>query len=214
MTDRAEIERLLNMTGRTLEGLPEQYSAGMAKVTCERVGRTVKEIGNMLLHQSDVIELLVCALRDSLDKQKEQSERIDVLREMIESTNLINGRTPEEIKKGLRRCEAVCLEDCPYYRTGIKCSECTTHLSKDALAYIQHLEATQPKWISVKERLPKYVEVALVYAYRYSGGIAEPEGRIYIAMFIPSNRSWMELPDGFAVTHWMPLPEPPEEASP
>lgn len=56
-------------------------------------------------------------------------------------TDMINGRTPEEIKKGLRRCEAVCLEDCPYYRTGIKCSECTTHLSKDALAYIQHLEA-------------------------------------------------------------------------
>ena len=84
MTDRAEIERLLNQTVRTLEELPPQYSAGMVKAACERVGRTVNEIGNMLLHQSDVIELLVSALRDSLDTQKEQSERIDVLREMIE----------------------------------------------------------------------------------------------------------------------------------
>lgn len=77
MTDRAEIERLLNKTGRTLEGLPKQYSAGMVKAACERVGRTVKEIGNMLLHQSAVIELLVGALRDALDKpmQKPLTER-------------------------------------------------------------------------------------------------------------------------------------------
>ena len=68
MTDRAEIERLLNRTGRTLEGLPKEYSAGMVKAACERVGRTVKEIGNMLLHQSAVIELLVGALRDALAK--------------------------------------------------------------------------------------------------------------------------------------------------
>lgn len=122
-------------------------------------------------------------------------------------TELINGRTPEEIKRNLSylvRCEN-CPQNheygCDYDK---QTEECRTVI--DALALIEHLEATQPKWISVKERLPKYVEVALVYAYRYSGGIAEPEGRIYIAMFIPSNRSWMELPDGFAVTHWMPLP--------
>ena len=131
--------------------------------------------------------------------------------------DLINGRTPEEIKMALELCNVptkrknVC-ESCPY--TG----ECTPENRPDqpgwdALLYIQRLESERdaalakvPKWISVKERLPKYVEVALVCAYRYSGGIAEPEGRIYIAMFIPSNRSWMELPDGFAVTHWMPLP--------
>ncbi len=45
MTSKAEIERLLNQTGRTLEGLPEEH--GM----------------------SDVIELLVDALKDALDKQ-------------------------------------------------------------------------------------------------------------------------------------------------
>ena len=46
MTDRAEIERLLHMTGRTLEELP----------------------AHMILHQSAVIELLVGALRDALAK--------------------------------------------------------------------------------------------------------------------------------------------------
>lgn len=83
MTDRAEIERLLNQTGRTLEGLPNSYS--MQEVDCR-----FKDIagswrfGDLVLHQSDVIELLVGALRDALDKQKEQSDRIDVLREMME----------------------------------------------------------------------------------------------------------------------------------
>lgn len=77
MTDHAEIERLLNQTGRTLEGLPTQddywYSDGY-------VDRN-KEIGMMMyrsgfifnepyiMHQSDVIELLVGALRDALDKK-------------------------------------------------------------------------------------------------------------------------------------------------
>jgi hypothetical protein len=90
MTDRAEIERLLNQTGRTLKGLPEQYDdyAVMKRIKevtglyrCE--GNTALLASNSL-HQSDVIELLVGALRDALDKQREQSERIDVLREMLE----------------------------------------------------------------------------------------------------------------------------------
>ena len=67
MTDRAEIERLLQMTGRTLEGLPSSY-------TMQEIERRFSGIvggwtfGDCLLHQSDVIELLVAALRDALDK--------------------------------------------------------------------------------------------------------------------------------------------------
>ena len=83
MTDRAEIERLLNMTGRTLEGLPDTYDPEFVARSLKG-GRCGWTIGGLICHQSDVIELLVSALRDSLDKQKEQSERIDVLREMIE----------------------------------------------------------------------------------------------------------------------------------
>ena len=129
-------------------------------------------------------------------------------------TDLINGRTPEEIKRwvdGRATCNTCPKEHEVGCEDGERTEDC--QMTIDTIAYIERLESERdaalakvPKWISVKERLPKYVEVALVCAYRYSGGIAEPEGRIYIAMFIPSNRSWMELPDGFAVTHWMSLP--------
>ena len=78
MTDRAKIERLLNMTGRTLEGLPEDY--GDEKLKAWRSFRDGKfghvksfEMANQILHQSDVIELLVGALRDALEKPRVMS---------------------------------------------------------------------------------------------------------------------------------------------
>ena len=52
-------------------------------------------------------------------------------------TTTINGRTPEEIKKGLECCASVnapC-ESCPF-RTGIG-AKCIRHMSECALAYIQ-----------------------------------------------------------------------------
>lgn len=77
MTNRAEIERLLNQTGRTLEGLPTQDDYWYSDDYVDRN----KEIGMMMyrsgfiryepyiMHQSDAIELLVGALRDALDKK-------------------------------------------------------------------------------------------------------------------------------------------------
>ena len=68
MTDRAEIERLLNQTGRTLEELPESYPSYRCRDAVLCAGITTRMAGNMICHQSDVIELLVGALRDALDK--------------------------------------------------------------------------------------------------------------------------------------------------
>lgn len=70
---------------------------------------------------------------------------------------LINGRTPEEIKRELRwavfTCGSINCEDCEYYES--ICSHTTDErLAPDALALIEHLEAKIPKWISVEERLP------------------------------------------------------------
>ena len=74
MTDRAEIERLLNQTGRTLEGLPTQddywYSDDYVDRN-EEIGMMMYRSGfkrnePYIMHQSDVIELLVGALRDAL----------------------------------------------------------------------------------------------------------------------------------------------------
>lgn len=67
MTDRAEIERLLNQTGRTLDGLPEFYPEEQAQALYIEVAERRELWENILLHQSDVIELLVGALRDALD---------------------------------------------------------------------------------------------------------------------------------------------------
>lgn len=67
MTDRAEIERLLNQTGRTLEGLPDTYDPEFVARSLKG-GRCGWTIGGLICHQSDVIELLVGALRDALDK--------------------------------------------------------------------------------------------------------------------------------------------------
>lgn len=68
MTDRAEIERLLNQTGRTLEELPNKYSDGemMAAIIFASNGKRTQP--ETICHQSDVIELLVGALRDALEK--------------------------------------------------------------------------------------------------------------------------------------------------
>lgn len=65
MTDRTEIERLLNATGRTLEGLPERHCAEERFEAASRKG----EWCEIVCHQSDVIELLIGALRDALAKQ-------------------------------------------------------------------------------------------------------------------------------------------------
>lgn len=64
MTSREEIERLLNQTGRTLEGLPERYDI----VRWNRAANMPGAPLDIICHQSDVIELLVGALRDALDK--------------------------------------------------------------------------------------------------------------------------------------------------
>lgn len=67
MTERAEIERLLKKTGRTLEGLPKDYHIEIVSdVSDDFPGWYAKS--KHILHQSDVIELLVAALRDALEK--------------------------------------------------------------------------------------------------------------------------------------------------
>lgn len=125
-------------------------------------------------------------------------------------------KTPDEIKKGLEICSSRgdCAK-CPYPE-----GECFSDLvEKDAHGYIlqlenhigeltekvTQLEAAQPKWISVEERLPDEPGEVLACVY----------GRICIAWY--SNRCF-ETPSGMvfyacenAVTHWMPLPEPPKE---
>lgn len=133
-------------------------------------------------------------------------------------TNLINGRTVEIIKIGLinllNNCGDIrgestrCLQElCPYY--GDDC--CEESILSGVLALIEHLEAQQPTWISVKERLPEMYEDG-------SADIVLVTDGQFIHMAAYSNEKWyfaecgeMKEPMFYKVTHWMPLPEPPEE---
>ena len=114
---------------------------------------------------------------------------------------LINGRTPEEIKTALELCSMPtnrknACESCPYH------GECMPEGKPDqpgwdALLYIQHLEAER--------------DAALA---KVSKGISGKDGDskidvcIYCKMRDPE---WIGCGNLCKVTHWMPLPEPPEE---
>ena len=69
-------------------------------------------------------------------------------------------------------------------------------------------------WISVKDRLPDDEEAVLIYwGFDFGKGL-EGEEYYAIAQYICSEPKpyWSEHDkDTMVVTHWMPLPEPPEE---
>ena len=80
-------------------------------------------------------------------------------------------------------------------------------LERDALAYIQQLEAQQPRWISVGERLPE--DDGYFLCYRNDGS---PE---VVCMYYGDGDFLTPEPElnniSHVITHWMPLPLPPEE---
>ena len=122
--------------------------------------------------------------------------------------NKINGRTPEEIKRGLECCinwGAGCAE-CPY--DNLPPDECVVAMKYDNLEYIQQLEATRPKWISVDERLPGY-GAGLYFI------VCLDDGKVTEGRFEQSNGRWYQSTGEelweIDVTHWMHFPEPPQE---
>ena len=131
-------------------------------------------------------------------------------------------KTPDEIKKALECCSeiSVCSE-CPYYNKLKFGGECVEIKSTDTLAYIQQLEnhigeltekvaqleAAQPKWISVNERMPEDCIDVLVFTrsgYTSSISIAHALKGRWFSKGIPIEpvNHWMQLPS---------IPEPPKE---
>lgn len=119
---------------------------------------------------------------------------------------LINGRTPEEIKRGIRChvCWGDCSTECPYDDVRNKpAHECIQSMTKDALDLIKHLEAKQSKWIKVEERLPEKPGTYVAYALG-----------MHLVLEFDENEDWWDEEYNrynVSITHWMPLPEPPEE---
>lgn len=113
-------------------------------------------------------------------------------------------RTPEEIKKALEHCRTgVPCAGCPYSGDGI--ANCWDNFTHDLIVYIQQLEAQQPHWISVGERLPEGDNYILCHCNDGSPDV--------VAMYY-GDREFLNLDlDNItlSVTHWMPLPQSPEE---
>lgn len=141
-------------------------------------------------------------------------------------------KTPEEIKRGLEcyrgteECdERTDCSECPYNTyTPDEMYQCA-HII-DALAYIRRLEQDNaqkderirqleqrvPRWISVHDALPGMDEKVLfipacnprsVYI-----GKLKYVGEVNAVYFVVNN--WRRTVT-YSATHWMPLPEPPEE---
>lgn len=119
-------------------------------------------------------------------------------------------RTPEEIKKGLEYCSEKAkrktnCSECIYFNDPR--GWCSTAITKDALDYIQQLEAQQPRWISVGERLPENGQ-KIIAAFRGSSGWVVDQARYAYGEF--DFASWVNVL-GDNITHWMPMPPKPKE---
>ena len=126
-------------------------------------------------------------------------------------SELINGRTPEEIKRwvdGRATCNTCPKEHEVGCEDGERTEDC--QMTIDTIAYIERLESEReaalakvPKWINVKERLPENFKTVIIMRDDVpNGGLANIGWRI--------GEHW-STPNGVKVTHWMPMPEQPKE---
>ena len=124
-------------------------------------------------------------------------------------------RTPDEIKKGMNCCNVSAThgycQHCPYEPE----EECEFELKRDALLYIQQLEAQVPRWINAEERQPDENDIGMLVVV--SGKPRDNiifDDAIMIGFYYDGEgwviEGWEEW-ENPTVTHWMPLPEPPKE---
>ena len=118
--------------------------------------------------------------------------------------------TPEEIKNGLKICRGECTGNKPHCPYDKYVNGCEDTLNRDALAYIQQLEAAQPKWVSAANPPEKWHMddednalinyLVVVHDYGVDIGNYVKPANMWVVMGLPAK-----------VTHWMTLPEPPKE---
>ena len=120
--------------------------------------------------------------------------------------------TDKEIVQALRRCAEGECKDCAMHEDKQRCQE---NLLAKAAEAIERLTAENavlrekvPQWVSVEERLPIDRLKKYLVAFRDAGGPI-----VDMARYFPSDGwtcdNW-DVPQNL-ITHWMPLPEAPEE---
>ena len=120
--------------------------------------------------------------------------------------------TNKEVVQALRYCKfGVSCENCP----AVGNEDCFEEVNTAAADLIERLTAENaalrekvPQWISVEEKLPAdYIKRYLI-AFKDAGGSIVDAARCIPGL------GWeccnWEVPQGL-ITHWMPLPEAPEE---
>lgn len=119
--------------------------------------------------------------------------------------------TGQEIVQALRCCASgESEEECPFTeKYGCDgCPKVSADLIERLTAENAALREKVPQWISVEEKLPAdYIKRYLI-AFKDAGGSIVDAAR-YIPGLGWECCNW-EVPQGL-ITHWMPLPEAPEE---
>ena len=88
------------------------------------------------------------------------------------------------------------------------CESCVQERDRRALlAHLDALQKSEARWVPVTERLPKSCDhVLMVFDDSYGGayliGWREDDGRWFV--------DDQESNEAYGITHWMPLPSPPE----
>lgn len=144
---------------------------------------------------------------------------------------LINGRTPEEIKQELQWLAYGCRESNTECDECIHAEICSNVTERDApcnaIALIDRLEserdealAKAPKWISVEEREPEfpcicYDGVNVISIPKNIASLTLKSGeKVFVSdAFLEAfpHALLEKLDDCTHILYWMPLPEPPEE---
>ena len=84
---------------------------------------------------------------------------------------------------------------------GLPCNEIIAdHLIANGVTVVDKFATTEQEWISVKDRLPDCADTVLA---------VDRDGIMGSAYYVGFWHTGGEL-DEYAVTHWMPLPKPPE----
>ena len=134
---------------------------------------------------------------------------------------LINGRTPEEIKRwvdGRATCNTCPKEHEVGCEDGERTEDC--QMTIDTIAYIERLESERdaalakvPKWIGVEDKLPEKECKVLVYigACNITQGWYLGDGVFEVGIGAKFNVK--SAFDRIVLPCWMPMPEPPKEGT-